>query len=648
VGVTPEAWPEEARARATQATAQCARATTTGPGGGALGAAMAAGPEMAEALRRLPPATDRPDVDLEQEAAPHASFRLREFVRPYRNWLIVGFALVAVDALLTLAGPLAVRTGVDEGVRPGDERMLWIAAAAFAVAALADWGVTRAYLLVTGRTAERLLYALRVRVFAHLQRLSLDYYDREMGGRVMTRMTTDVESLQNLLQTGLVSAIVSIFTCVGVLAFLVVLSPPLALAAGVVVPPLVVGTWWYRRRSGALYALARDRIATVNATFQESLSGVRVAQAHAHEDREIGTFRDVNQGYRDARLGAQKMISIYFPFVLLLSELGTAAVLGAGSVLVERQAVTTGVVIAFVLYLDQFFAPIQQLSQVFDTWQQAAASMDRVDELMATKTGTPAPAHPVEPGRLRGEVAFHDVHFRYPHAMGDEAMAGVDVRIAAGETVALVGETGAGKSTFVKLVARFYDPTGGRVTIDGYDVRDLDLPAFRRQLGVVPQEAFLFTGTLRDNIAYGRPEASDAEVEAAARAVGAHPFVADLPDGYLTVVSERGRSLSAGQRQLVALARARLVDPAVLLLDEATSNLDLATEAAVSRAMGAVAAGRTTLLVAHRLPTARAADRILVVDEGRVVAAGTHDELLATSPTYAALWEAFASEATAA
>jgi ATP-binding cassette, subfamily B, bacterial len=650
VDITPSAWPEAARERAAVASVAAAPRAPGPPGGGGgvTGMGLAPTPELLAALDRLPPADDEPDVDVDREAAAIERFRLRSFLRPYRAGLAIGFVLVAVDALLTLVGPLAVGWGVDEGIRPGDERMLWLATGVFAIAALADWAVTRTYTLVTGRTAERLLYALRIRVFAHLQRLSLDYYDRELGGRVMTRMTTDVESLQQLLQTGLVSAIVSIATCLGVLGFLVVLSPPLALAAGVVLPPLILGTWWYRSRSGALYSLARDRIAAVNATFQEALSGVRVAQAHAHEEREIAAFHRVNAGYRDARLGAQKMISIYFPFVLLLSELGTASVLGAGSVLVDSGTVTTGVVIAFVLYLDQFFAPIQQLSQVFDTWQQAAASMDRVDELMATPTGTPPPEHPVEPGRLRGAVAFEGVHFRYPNTVADEALAGIDVRIGAGETVALVGETGAGKSTIVKLVARFYDPSSGRVTVDGLDVRDLDLPDFRRQLGVVPQEAFLFTGTLRDNIAYGRPHASDAEVEAAARAVGAHPFVSALPDGYLTSVSERGRSLSAGQRQLVALARARLVDPAILLLDEATSNLDLATEAAVSRAMGAVAAGRTTLLVAHRLPTARTADRILVVDGGRVVAAGPHEELLVTSPRYAALWTAFEAEATAA
>ncbi len=279
-------------------------------------------------------------------------------------------------------------------------------------------------------------------------------------------------------------------------------------------------------------------------------------------------------------------------------------------------------------------------------WQQAGASMHMVNELMATPTGTPEPSDPVEPGRLEGRISFTGVRFSYPGVAGSEAIAGVDLEIAPGERVALVGETGAGKSTIVKLVARFYDPTAGTVLVDGTDLRAFDLGAYRRQLGVVPQEAFLFTGTIRDNIAYGRPDASDAEVERAARAVGAHDFIATLPGGYLAPVSERGRSLSSGQRQLIALARARLVDPPILLLDEATSNLDLATEARVQRAMGIVAEGRTTILVAHRLPTARTADRILVIDRGRVVEEGTHKTLVAAGGRYADMWQSFAETGT--
>jgi len=365
-----------------------------------------------------------------------------------------------------------------------------------------------------------------------------------------------------------------------------------------------------------------------------------VAQAYSREGRNETRFAGLADGYRRARVDAQRLVALYFPFVEMLSELANALVLGAGAVYVARGTATSGELIAFLLYLNLFFGPIQQLSSVFDTWQQARISIGRIEGLLGRPSGTPEAENPVDPGRLTGRIELVGVRFRYATA-ADEALQGVDLTIEPGETVAFVGETGAGKSTVLKLVARFYDVTDGSVLVDGVDVRQLDLTALRRQLGVVPQEPFLFAGTIRDNIAYGRPEATDAEVEAAARAVGAHPVIAALAGGYTHVVGERGRTLSAGQRQLIALARALLPDPPLLLLDEATANLDLATEATVTQGMGVAARGRTTLLIAHRLSTAASADRIVVLDRGQVAEVGSHTQLLARGGRYAQLWRAF-------
>jgi ATP-binding cassette subfamily B protein len=447
-----------------------------------------------------------------------------------------------------------------------------------------------------------------------------------------------------------------------------VFNVELGLCALSVVVPLAIATSIFRKRAARLYDLSRERIAIVNANFQESLSGVREAQAFVHEDATIKRFHRLGRDYFDSRLAAQRLVATYFPFVQFLSGVADAIVLGVGASLVRSGHLTSGALIAFILYIDLFFSPIQQLSQVFDSWQQTRVSVARIADLMRLETITPVAQDPERPGRLAGELVLRDVRFAYPGvpeqsddaparrgpadprllevedataAKPPEALRGVNLRIAAGETVALVGETGAGKSTVMKLLARFYDPDSGSVLVDGHDLRRLDLPVFRRQLGYVPQEAFLFSGSIRDNIAYGRPEASPAEVEAAARAVGAHDFISQLSGGYLHELSERGRSLSAGQRQLIALARAELVDPAVLLLDEATSNLDMATEARVTAAMNRVASGRTTVVIAHRLQTARRADRIAVLAHGQVAEIGTHDELLAQQGHYAAMWDAF-------
>jgi ATP-binding cassette subfamily B protein len=624
----------------------------------------------------LPPIRDRADVDLAAESAHDRGFNLRRLLGEFRRPLALGLVLVVIDALASLAGPILVKTGIDSGVAHGSADVLFAAAAVFLFVTLIDLFDEIAETFVTGRAAERIMLSLRIRIWAHLQRLSLDYYEREMAGRIMTRMTTDVDSFEALIENGVLSALVSIVTFVGVGAALIIINLELGLCTLSVVVPLALATVVFRRRAASLYDMARERIAIVNADFQESISGVRVSQAFVHEPTTMEHFHHLGRQYLESRVAAQRLVGIYFPFVQFLSGAADAIVLGVGAGLVASGHLTSGALIAFILYIDMFFSPIQQLSQVFDSWQQTRVSVGRISELMQFETLTPSAPDPIVPGRLQGELVLDNVRFSYPIAPArpgagggagaagaegprgpkdprllqsvdavaakpPEALRGIDLRIEVGETVALVGETGAGKSTVMKLLARFYDPDRGGVYVDGHDVRTFDLLAFRRQLGYVPQEAFLFSGTIRDNIAYGRPEASDAEVETAARAVGAHEFIAQLPGGYLHELSERGRSLSAGQRQLIALARAELVDPAILLLDEATSNLDLVTEAHVATAMQQVSHGRTTVVIAHRLQTARAADRIVVLHAGQVAEVGTHDELRALGGLYASMWEAF-------
>ena len=575
---------------------------------------------------------------------------LIELLTPYK-WrvLAMSVSLVAATAAALAPAPLA-KLAIDDGIRRHDVGALDLIVALFLASALVYAVASYAQTYLVGWVGQRALQDLRVRLFTHLQRLSISFYSRNRAGVIISRMTNDVEALDQLVEDGMATLFQSGLTLIGVVVILLVLDLHLALLTFLAIPILLIGGVAFRIASADAYRLTREKIASITGYLQETLSGIRVVRVFGQEPRHIEQFHELNEANRAANMTTVKLNAAYFPAVEFLSALVTVEILVVGGIEVINGHTSTGVVFAFVAALNNFFDPIQQLSQLYTTYQSGMAALDKIFELLDEQPDLVDAPNAVELPSIRGELRFEDVSFQYGSVSGDDgvyALRDVDLVIPPGQTVALVGETGAGKSTFAKLVARFYDPTSGAVLVDGHDLRTITAESLRSQMGIVPQEGFLFSGTIRENIAFGRQSASDDEIRAAARAVGADTFIEALDDGYDAQIGERGVQLSAGQRQLVAFARALVADPRILVLDEATSNVDVHTESLIEKGLRRLVAGRTAIIIAHRLSTIRGASRILVMEHGRVVEDGTHEELLEAEGRYWRLYRDWAEQAAA-